>query len=495
MKTIIERGASWTLEETKLLLSLWGQDHIARKDTTHKRTKEVYEKISEKFNQSGFERTPDQVRTRVFNMIAEYRRIIKDPTPEKKKKCIFFEAMHKIYKAQHWSEVKSLIDDDNPLSPDSNSKSCEALDESIQDGEALDGSHLDNSSMDASNASNSVSNNNNISAASSHSAQNNDTTNSATTNTTTNNSSSGAETNNKTSATSDNIANNSINDSHAAKKSFASLDSQQGAVTKKIRVESPRAGTSQGETNTTNADVNKNSANNVAGGLSAHNASNASTTVAPTNNAPTSSGKQQSLLATSTSSTSTPISKMTPSSNNSASYINIHSTKLPIIRNQYLGHSNGNESININGTQATTARLPTTAAITSHQLYQAPINTFDVTSSALLIDRMFSHLSRESENMREWIALEKDRIALEKARRAQETEREIRRERVLIDTLMKFHEQWISFVARLDPRLMEGSAAHIPELNIPPKEIESQQQVPSSQANESSSASLTKMNE
>jgi hypothetical protein len=128
---------------------------------------------------------------------------------------------------------------------------------------------------------------------------------------------------------------------------------------------------------------------------------------------------------------------------------------------------------------ALTARLPTTTAITSHQLYQAPVNTFDVTSSALLIDRMFSHLSRESENMREWIALEKDRIALEKARRVQETEREIRRERVLIDTLMKFQEQWISFISRLDPRIMEGASSQLPELNIPPRETDSHNQTSS----------------
>jgi hypothetical protein len=126
----------------------------------------------------------------------------------------------------------------------------------------------------------------------------------------------------------------------------------------------------------------------------------------------------------------------------------------------------------MNGTQAPSARLSTTAAITSHQLYQAPVNTFDVTSSALLIDRMFAHLSKESENMREWIALEKERIALERARRSQETEREIRRERVLVETLMKFQEQWLTFVRRIDPRIEEGAAGPIPELNIPKEVLE-----------------------
>lgn len=39
----------------------------------------------------------DQVRTRIFNMIAEYRRIMKNPTQERRKKCIFFDALHKYY--------------------------------------------------------------------------------------------------------------------------------------------------------------------------------------------------------------------------------------------------------------------------------------------------------------------------------------------------------------------------------------------------------------
>lgn len=34
-------------------------------------------------------------------MIAEYRRILKNPTPERRKKCIFFDALHRIYQAKN----------------------------------------------------------------------------------------------------------------------------------------------------------------------------------------------------------------------------------------------------------------------------------------------------------------------------------------------------------------------------------------------------------
>jgi hypothetical protein len=42
-------------------------------------------------------------------MIAEYRRILKNPTPERKKKCIFFDALHKIYQAKDSNAIKMAL--------------------------------------------------------------------------------------------------------------------------------------------------------------------------------------------------------------------------------------------------------------------------------------------------------------------------------------------------------------------------------------------------
>jgi hypothetical protein len=143
-KPAIERGASWSYNETRILLSLWGQDMVQRQLTNSKRTRHVWEKIAERIKEHGYERTPgkpiafslslslslslsirpqiltltlsftspldaDQVRTRVFNMIAEYRRILKNPTAERKKKCIFFDALHKIYQAKDASGVRAAL--------------------------------------------------------------------------------------------------------------------------------------------------------------------------------------------------------------------------------------------------------------------------------------------------------------------------------------------------------------------------------------------------
>lgn len=439
MKTIIERGASWTLEETKLLLSLWGQDLVQRQATNQKRTKEVYEKISEKFIQSGYERTADQVRTRVFNMIAEYRRILKDPMPERVRKCLFFDALHKIYQAKHMDDVKSALDDyepDYPYSPPDITSNFDRHGD-VSDNEAVDSNDALVNNQSANNSS---------------SVQNSNNNNSSTTN---------KDANCATSDNNGDSISSDSNDNNAANNTTEKESSSSSSSCKRVKLESPKSGAGLALNSSeqhASSKQNKTTSSSTQAGTSA----SASQATATTSNTPKS---QQSLLlphATSASA-STPITKLTTSAGGTTpSYININSTKLPIIRtNQLIGHSNGNES------NSTPARLPTTAAITSHQLYQAPVNTFDVTSSALLIDRMFAHLSRESENMREWIALEKERLALERVRRTQETEREVRRERVLIDTLIKFQEQWISFLTRINPGLMENSTESPPEIRFP----------------------------
>lgn len=497
MKTIIERGASWTLEETKLLLALWGQDLVQRQQTNLKRTKEVYEKIAEKFNQNGFERTSDQVRTRVFNMIAEYRRILKDPSPERMKKCIFFDALHKIYQAKHMDDVKSALDDyepECPYSPASNTIMSERGDESISDSEAavvLAAADGDNASTGGTNRNiKSVStsgskniNNNNIhsSADTANNSTNidlqeennctsrNDNNNTHDANNGTQNSSLPAAANATSIATNDNDSNVKHFKIRTQNNEVMLLKVIDGEAapslnSKKLKLEPYK---------TCGCDINQDGKQIHKSSCTHYNTNH----LAPNSAEARAWNKQQSLLmphasntagpsssSASLASVSTPVT--TKPGNSNSAYISINNAKIPIVRSNGINvDPSGNNNLT-----STPTRLhqPITATVASHhQLYQAPVNTFDVTSSALLIDRMFAHLSRESENMREWIALEKERLALERAKKAQETEREIRRERVLIDTLMRFQEQWISFIAKLDPRIVENAPEPPPELKFP----------------------------
>ncbi|XP_053201111.1 uncharacterized protein LOC128386146 isoform X2 [Panonychus citri] len=283
IKPTIERGASWSYSETRILLSLWGQDLVQRQLTNSKRTRHVWEKIAERIKEHGYERTADQVRTRVFNMIAEYRRILKNPTAERKKKCIFFDALHKIYQAKDANGVKAALnyDDDYDLEP---------LDLGPDDG--MDGDDRVDSGEEG-----------------------------------------------------DDLF------SYTMSPNSNGVSERQGTST---NYREPSASTS-----THNLDKSRNLD---------HDSGN-------------------------------PAKRLRSDSNPSAFYQ--HS-------------SNGNQA-NAN--------------------YEAP-----PTASALLIDRIFKHLTKETEVMREWISLEKERFEREASRRKEENEREERREKAFLDTLMKMQE-------------------------------------------------------
>ena len=89
----------------------------------------------------------DQVRTRVFNMIAEYRRILKNPTPERKKKCIFFDALHRIYQAKDVNAVRAALNYDDDYTFYNDTMDFTMNDET-NDGGIVDGGDGDNSGTD-----------------------------------------------------------------------------------------------------------------------------------------------------------------------------------------------------------------------------------------------------------------------------------------------------------------------------------------------------------
>lgn len=463
MKNTVERGASWTLEETKLLLSFWGNDLVKRQATNTKRTKETYDMLSAKLNQSGYERTTDQVRTRIFNMIAEYRRLDKKPDPVRLKKCAFFESLKKIYKARSVEDVKEAlelykIDDVNCFSPYSSTSSNYNSDvetdinsSSTSNTAAANNNNTINTSTII--LSNTVYNDADAgSAASATAAANASTT-----------------TNVTSTQTAPNLSCVKKDKESNAQKSNSSHAAQSGAPSPHKKHKADHS--TDNQTHHSSAKAAKGNQNN--------NSTQATLASTPTTGFATL--RQNSLLlhqpATSIPcQTPSSVNKKIPTTTTStaalntsnAAFFNLNSTALPILRaGQIIGHPNNTVPTSSDAAAAGAARLPTTAI--ASQLYQAPVTTFDVTSSALLIDRMFAHLSKESQNMREWIALEKERLALERSRRQQENERELKREKALVDTLIKFQEQWLSFVSHLDPRIVASATTSSPKLNNLPE--------------------------
>lgn len=76
------------------------------------------------------------------------------------------------------------------------------------------------------------------------------------------------------------------------------------------------------------------------------------------------------------------------------------------------------------------------------------VGNIDNSAFHVLIDRMFAHLSRETEVMHEWVNLERERLAQEIARRKEEKEREERREKSFLDVLTKLQSQVFTFLSK-----------------------------------------------
>jgi len=279
IRPVIERGASWSYNETRILLSLW-------------------EKIAERIREHGFDRTADQVRTRVFNMIAEYRRILKNPTPERKKKCIFFDALHKIYQAKDSNAIKMAL---NNYEEEYNFEPIDFnnTEENMEGGDGQDGE-------------------------------------------------------------------NSGSDNEDKSEIFAYSLSPSATLNN-----TPGTTAMNGAAN--NFDMNSNNDDSVDDG--------------PLNM----QHEHEDMMAP-------PPSKR--------------------------------------------SRVDSNAA---QQQYQT-VAAFDASSSALLIDRMFAHLAKETEVMREWVNLERDRLSQEVSRRREESERDERREKSFLQVLMKMQEQMFSFL-------------------------------------------------
>lgn len=93
-------------------------------------------------------------------------------------------------------------------------------------------------------------------------------------------------------------------------------------------------------------------------------------------------------------------------------------------------------------------RCRTDGSMNQQQAYNSINQLFESSSSALLIDRMFAHLAKETEVMREWVNLERERLTQEINRRKEESERDERREKAFLQVLMKMQEQMFTFLSK-----------------------------------------------
>ena len=68
-------ATGWDYEQTKALISIWGQNNVQRELDGVARNRTVYERISSVLRKVGVEKTWQQCRSKVKNLTFRYRKV------------------------------------------------------------------------------------------------------------------------------------------------------------------------------------------------------------------------------------------------------------------------------------------------------------------------------------------------------------------------------------------------------------------------------------
>ena len=92
------RGSSWSDNEVRTLISIWGEDNIQEELDGAVRNQVIFNDIAAKMREKGYERDWQQCRTKIKNLKKEYRQI-KDhngQTGRGRKVCKFYKELDSI---------------------------------------------------------------------------------------------------------------------------------------------------------------------------------------------------------------------------------------------------------------------------------------------------------------------------------------------------------------------------------------------------------------
>ncbi|XP_078616210.1 uncharacterized protein LOC144884632 [Branchiostoma floridae x Branchiostoma japonicum] len=139
------RKGKWTNEETKLLLSIWGQEETQRKLGQVHKNKDCFEDIAKGMADHGFEKTYEQCRNKMKNLTAQYRKH-KDQQRTSgvgRKDMLFFPELDAILADHPSTRPVKVVESMTSSSGDSSSSSSSSESESDDNNEDLAGSVSD----------------------------------------------------------------------------------------------------------------------------------------------------------------------------------------------------------------------------------------------------------------------------------------------------------------------------------------------------------------
>lgn len=68
-------AGGWTADATRALVSAWSQENVQSQLDGVVRNRTVYEKVSMKLREMGYEKRWEQCRTRIKNLTTKYRKV------------------------------------------------------------------------------------------------------------------------------------------------------------------------------------------------------------------------------------------------------------------------------------------------------------------------------------------------------------------------------------------------------------------------------------
>ena len=68
-------AAGWLSDETRTLISIWGEQNVQTQLDSVKRNKDIYEKIAFELSNMGYTKTWKQCRVKVKNLTQKYRKV------------------------------------------------------------------------------------------------------------------------------------------------------------------------------------------------------------------------------------------------------------------------------------------------------------------------------------------------------------------------------------------------------------------------------------
>ena len=68
-------AAGWSIEETRALVCVWGQENVQSELDGVQRNRTIYERISRELKDQGYDKTWQQCRTKIKNLTQKYRKV------------------------------------------------------------------------------------------------------------------------------------------------------------------------------------------------------------------------------------------------------------------------------------------------------------------------------------------------------------------------------------------------------------------------------------